>query len=931
MDMQEAVLELIRILFSRCAALFGKRRLDSELDEELRAHIDFAIEENVSRGMSAQQARTAALKEFGGMTQTKETYRQQRTLPLLEVFAQDIRYALRQLRKSPGFTLTAIITLALGIGANTAIFTLVQGILLRSLPVADPARLYRIGDKTDCCYYDSFQNDNGDFDLFSYDLYLHFKQSAPEFEQLAAVEAGEDGFNMRYGSSPAKPMRSEYVSGNYFSTLGVGAYLGRPLIESDDRPEATPVLVLSYQTWQADFAADPRIVGATVYLQEQPFIVAGIAPAGFFGDRIVTRPPDFWLPLSTDPLMEGANSSLVQNDEDWLYALGRVRPGVNINQLQTRLSFALRQWLFSRPAYTGNGGAALIPRQHVVLSPGGGGIQKLQQQTGKGLRLLMILSSVVLLIACANIANLLLARGTARRSEVAVRMALGAARRRLVRQILTESVLLSLIGGLAGLAVAYALSRMILALAFPQSLHMPIQAGPSLPVLGFAFLISLVTGVVFGIAPAWLSSHAQPAEALRGINRSTRDHSSLPQRSLVVLQVALSVVLLAGAFLVTKSLAKLEHQNFGIDTANRYILEFDPQGSGYTLDRLPTLYRQIEDRMSALPGMANVSIVRYIPLGGNMWGSKVIRQGYPVPGPKDSSFSVWDRASTHFLDSIGVPMVRGRNFNAQDTATSTPVVIVNQAFVRQYFPNQDPIGKRFGIGAPEDSGAFQIVGVFADFKMTDPRVEERPLFFRALSQQYNGYKDPAADAAEKASMYARFVILDFTQPQPDVETLLRRTMAGIDPGLTIDRFSSYDSEVAANFNQERLIARLTSLFGILALILASVGLYGVMSYFVARRTGEIGIRMALGATRSSVVSLVLRGAFTQILLGLALGIPAALLAGRAIAGLLYGVSGNDPLAFVGATLLLVVCAALAGFIPARRAASIDPMKALRTD
>jgi macrolide transport system ATP-binding/permease protein len=924
-------MDRIRMLLSRWASLFGRRRRDQDLDEELRIHLDFAVEELMKNGMNAQQARTAAHKEFGGMTQTRETYRLQRGLPSLEVLAQDLRYALRQLRKSPGFALTAIITLALGIGANTAIFTLVQGILLRSLPVTDPSRLYRIGDKIDCCYFDSFQNDDGDFDLFSYDLYLHFKQSAPEFEQLAAVQAGGDGFNMRYGAAPAKPMRSEYVSGNYFSTLGVGAYLGRPLIESDDRPGAAPVLVLSYQTWQAEFAADLRIVGSAVYLQGHPFTVAGIAPPGFFGDRVVTRPPDFWMPLSTDPIMEGANSSLMRNDEDWLYALGRVRPGVNMGALQTRLSVALRQWLFTRPAYTGNSGAALIPRQHVVLAPGGGGIQKLQQQTGKGLRLLMILSSVVLLVACANIANLLLARGTARRGEVAVRMALGAARRRLVRQILTESILLSFIGGFAGLAVAYALSHMILALAFPASPHMPVQANPSLPVLGFAFLVSLLTGIVFGTVPAWLSSHAQPADALRGANRSTRDSSSLPQRALVVLQVALSVVLLAGAFLMTKSLVKLEHQNFGIDTTNRYVLEFDPAGSGYALDRLPALYQQIEDRMSALPEMANVSLVRYIPLGGNMWGSKVTLQGHPAPGPNDKSFAVWDRASTHFLESIGVPIVRGRNFTAQDTATSTPVVIVNQAFVSEYFPNEDPIGKRFGTGSPEDSGAFQIAGVFADFRMTDPRVEPRPLFFRALSQQYNGYKDPAADAAEQASMFVRFIIVDFARPQANVETLLRRTMAGVDPGLTIDRFSSYDSDVAANFNQERLIARLTSLFGILALILASVGLYGVMSYFVARRTGEIGIRMALGATRSGVVSLVLRSALGQTVAGLALGIPAALFAGHLMTGLLYGVSGYDPFAFAGATLLLAACAAVAGLIPARRAATIDPMQALRTE
>ena len=924
-------MDRFRTLLSRCSAFFSTGKLDRDLDEEFSAHIDLAIEENLNRGMTAQQARTAALKEFGGLTQTKESYRRQRSLPWLEVFLQDIRYALRQLGRSPGFALTAIVTLALGIGANTAIFTLVEGILLRSLPVADPARLYRIGDRTDCCYFQSFQNDDGDFDLFSYDLYQHFRQSASEFEQLAAVQAGGGGFNVRFGSSPAKPMNSEYVSGNYFSTLGVGAYLGRPLIESDDKPGATPVVVLSYQTWQAEFAADPHLVGSTIFVEGHPFTVVGIAPPGFFGDRVVTRPPDFWMPLSADAVMEGANSSLVQSDEDWLYAIGRVRPGINLNALETKLSVLLRQWIMTRPAYTGHGGAALVPRQHVVLSPGGGGIQKLQHETGKGLRLLMILSSVVLLIACANIANLLLARGATRRAEVAVRMALGAARRRLVQQILTESLLLSLIGGVAGLGVAYMMSHMILALAFPRSPHLPVQASPSLPILGFTFLVSLITGVLFGTAPAWLSSHAEPGEALRGVNRSTRDSSSLPQRSLVVLQVALSVILLAGAFLMTKSLTRLEHQNFGFATANRYILEFDPGGSGYTLDRLPALYEQIEDRMSRLPGMASVSLVRYLPLGGNMWGANVILEGHPAPGPKDNSFAVWDRASTQFLDSIGVPIVRGRNFTSQDTATSTPAVIVNQAFVHEFFPNEDPIGRRFGTGGPEDSGAFQIVGVFADFKMTNPRVEERPLFFRALSQRYTGYKDPAADAAEQASMFVRFAILDFRRPETDVETLLRRTMAGIDPGLTIDRFASYDSEVAGNFNQERLIARLTSLFGILALLLASVGLYGVMSYFVARRTGEIGVRMALGATRSSVLHLVLRGALTQIVLGLSLGIPAALFAGHLMAGLLYGVSGIDPLALIGATLLLALSATVAGFIPARRAASIDPMHALRTE
>jgi predicted permease len=927
-------MDWIRTLASRCAALFHPRKLDDDLDAELSSHIDLAVEENLSRGMAAEEARTEALRSFGGVTQTRERYRVQRGLPFLEALVQDVRYALRQLRKSPGFTCTAVITLALGIGANTAIFTLVHAILLRSLPVTDPARLYRVGDGNTCCYWSAFESDNGDFDLFPYDLFLRLKQSAPEFEQLAAVQAGGSTFSVRSGSSPAKPLRAEYVSGNYFATLGVGAYAGRPLVDSDDKPGAAPAVVLSYQTWKADFGEEPGMVGSTIYVQTHPFTVTGIAPPGFYGDRVIARPPDFWVPLANEPMIEGAGTSLEpQGDEDtsWLYLLGRVGPETNIAALQTKLSGVLRQWMAPRPAFSAHGGAALIPRQHVVLTPGGGGIQKLQQYAGKGLRMLMMLSCVVLLIACANIANLLLARGTTRRAEVAVRMALGAARKRIIRQVVTESVLLGVIGGIAGLAVAYALSHMILALAFPDARNMPVQSSPSLAVLGFAFLVSLLTGAVFGAAPAWLSSQAKPAEALRGANRSVGDRSSLPQKSLVVLQVAMSVVLLAGALLMTQSLARLEHQNFGIATANRYVLEFDPQGAGYTVDRLPILYRQIEDRLSALPAAANVSLARYTPLGGNNWASCVIQQGHPAAGPNDKCYSTWDRVSPSFLDSIGVSIVSGRNFSAQDTQGSTPVVLVNQAFARSFFPNQNPIGKHFGMESPKNSGAFEIAGVFADFKMTDPRGEVFPLFLRPLSQQYLGYTDPEAISSEKSSMFVGSIIIQFTCPQQNAEAMVRRTLAGIDPNLTVFHFADYNSQVADNFNQDRLIARLTSLFAVLALALASVGLYGVMSYFVARRTGEIGIRMALGAARSSVVSMVLRGALWQIVIGLALGIPAALFAGHLMTSLLYGVSSHDPVAFLGAIFALGICATMAGFIPARRAASVDPMKALRTE
>jgi len=852
----------------------------------------------------------------------------------MSILWADIRYTLRQLRKSPGFTLTAVITLALGIGANTAIFTLVHGILLRSLPVANPAQLYRIGDNDDCCVEGGFPGDagdTGDYTIFSTDLYQYLRNATPEFEQLAAVQAGGGTWTVRRGSAPAKPLRAEFVSGNYFSTLSLGAYAGRVFADGDDMPSSAPAAVISYNAWQGEYAADPSIVGSTLFIQTKPFTVIGVAPPGFFGDRVSDNPPDFWLPVQTELYIRGDQSILHHPDSNWLYLLGRVHPGTNIGALQTKVSVTLRQWLMTRPMLTANGGAAIVPKMHVVLTPGGGGIQNMQQETGTGLKMLMILSSVVLLIACANIANLLMARSTARRGDVALRMALGAGRSRVTRQILTESVLLSSIGGLVGLVVAFAGSHMILALAFPDSKNLPIDAGPSLPVLGFAFLVSLVTGVLFGTGPAWLSSHAQPAEALRGANRSTRDRSSLPQKALVVFQAALSLVLVAGAILMTKSLANLEHQRFGVATANRYVVHFDPAGAGYTLDRLPGLYREIEDRFSALPGVTNVGMALYSPLEGDNWGDCVILQGHPAPRPGEHCGSSWDRVSAHFLEAIGVPMVRGRGFIAQDTASSPQVVLVNQAFVKHFFPNQDPIGQHFGIFDPKYSGSWEIVGVFADFKLNNPREEVHPVFLRPLSQHFTGFKEPMMVSGETQSMFINSMVLSFNTPQQNADALIRQAMAGIDPNLTVMDLRTLDAQVAGNFTEDRLVAQLSSLFGILSLILASVGLYGVMSYFVARRTSEIGIRMALGATRASVVAMVMRGVLWQVVIGLVLGIPAALYAGTLMKSLLYGVGHYDPWALAGAPLMLVLCATTAGFIPARRAASIEPVQALRTE
>jgi macrolide transport system ATP-binding/permease protein len=911
--------------------LFTRKQMEAELDKELRFHFESQVADKVRSGIPENEARRLTRIAFGGTEQIKEACRERRGTLWLESTVQDIRYGLRRLRKSPGFFSIVVLTLALGLGVNTSIFSMVKGILLSSLPVADPASLYRIGDQTHCCYYNGFESDDGDVDLFSYDLYLRFQQASAEFEQLAAVQAGNGGFSVRWGSAPARGMRTEYVSGNYFTMLGVNALAGRPLSPSDDKTGAAPVVVLSYSAWQSKFGSSPNVIGSTLHLNQQAFIVVGIAPSGFYGDRISPFPPDMWLPLASEPVMEGSNSSLLQPDTAWLYAIGRVRPGVNLGSLQSKLSIVVRQWMGTRSAFTARGGAAEIPKQHVVLSRAGGGIQKIQQQTGTGLRMLMFLSSVVLLIACANIANLMLARSMAQRQEIAVRIGLGATRGRIIRQIVTESLILSTIGGAVGLAVAFLGSRAMLALAFPLAPNMPVSARPSSIELAFAFGISILTGLLFAAAPAWVSSNAQPADAARTKNSTSRDHASIPQRLLLIFQVALSMVLLASAFLATRSLYNLEHQQIGVETADRYTVQIDLNGPGYTTDRLNAVYREIEDRFSAIPEVTRVSLARYLPLEGNEWGSCVIVQGHPAPGPKDKCFSDWDRVSAGFLDSVGVPVLRGRGFSRDDEGGALQVVMVNQAFVKRFFPNQDPIGQRFGVNGPEYSGAFQIVGVFADFKLGNARADVKPLFLRPLGQQYMGYKTPDLQAGETSSLYLNRMVLQFNREQKNLEQLVRSTLANIDPNIPLARVTAYPDVVAGNFNQDRLLARLTEAFGILALLLASVGLYGVMSYYAACRTTQIGVRMALGASRSMIASLMLRNALLQFLAGLAIGIPAALFASRMMKHLLYEISSNDPLAFVGATALLGLCVAVAALIPAVRAASTDPMRALRTE
>lgn len=512
-----------------------------------------------------------------------------------------------------------------------------------------------------------------------------------------------------------------------------------------------------------------------------------------------------------------------------------------------------------------------------------------------------------------------------------MRMALGATRSRLIRQLLTESVLLGCLGGLAGLAVAYAGTRTILALAFPGTAHTAIDSTPSLAVLGFAFLLSLITGMVFGIVPAWITSHGDPAEALRGGNRTSNDRSALPQRSLIIFQAALSLALLTGAGLLTRSLLNLEHQDFGLQTANRYVMHLNAQDAGYKPEDLEKLDQALQQQIEAIPGMQSAGLALFSPLDGNPWGFTVFFTGRPVDGYNSAPKALMNRVTPNFLAAVGQPVIRGRGFAASDTDTSPLVAVVSQAFAKKFFPGQDPIGLRFGSWGQEDAGAYEIVGVVADAKYATPRREARPMFFRPLSQWQHNLKGPTEVQIEALSHYVTAIVMNFAGTPQNLDAGVRRALASVDPNLAIIDLRSLDFQLAGNFNKERMIARLTTLFGVLSLLLASIGLYGITSYQVTQRTREIGLRIAFGAGRSRVVGLVMRGAFIQVALGLALGIPLVLVGARYVANQLYLVKSYDPMSLLVATGVLAGAAMIAGFIPARRAASIDPMRALRTE
>jgi len=836
---------------------------------------------------------------------------------------QDLRLALRRLRQQPGFTCVAVLTLAIGLGANTAVFTLVHALMLRSLPVERPGELYRLGDTTDCCVNSGLATS---YSLFSLRLFEHLKANAPEFTELAAFQANTASFGVRRtGEAVTSSLPGAFVTANYFAMFGVKPAAGRVLRADDDRPDAGPVAVMSHRTWTQQYGQDPSVIGGAFVVNGKPMTIVGVASPQFFGDTIRPDPAAIWIPMGQEPVIRGAASLVDRADQNWLYAIGRLRPGASSEQIGARVTTALQQWL-SVQSFVPDQARAELPRQHIVVAPAGGGVGLARAQYARSLNLLFAASAMVLLIGAANLANLLLAR--ADRGQAAIRAALGASSGRLIRQALTEGIVLAVIGGLAGVAVAAISTRALISVVFPLVAYVPVDATPSPSVWLFALALAVATGALFTAAPAWAMSRTAPLEALAGVGRGGHQRSFVPRGSLLIVQVALSLVLLSSAGLLAASLTNLEQQPLGFTPADRVVVRIDPPAIAGEIDRLASLFARFEESLRRVPGVERVGYAMYSPMEGNNWSSGISIAGR-TSDPNRPDSSSWNRVSAGYFETVGTRVLRGRPIEERDTPAGKRVAVVNASFVRRFFEQVDPIGQTFGFGDSSHNADFEIVGVVEDVKYTGATERDvRPMLFLPAFQTVE-YSDPTARTVQARSTLLRAIVLQVAPTAKNVEAGIREAIAGVDPNVNVIRVLPMALQVSGNFRLERLMARLTSVYGVLALALASLGLYGVTAYGVSQRTREIGVRMALGADRSRIIRTCVQGPLVQTGAGLVIGLLAALFVGRAIRAQLYGVGGLDPAIFGVAMLALVVSAIAAAALPARRAASVNPAAALR--
>jgi predicted permease len=836
----------------------------------------------------------------------------------MDSILKDVRYAVRGLWKRPGFALVAVITLALGIGANTAIFTLVNAVILKPLPVKNPEELVLFNDSAS----EGTQTGDpstGQWQLFSYSAYRYFRDNNQSFQQLSAFRSGEDRLSVRkphlQPGQSALRASGHLVSGNYFALFGVGALHGRILTNEDDAIGARPTVVMSFGCWEQQWNKDPQVIGKDVILNGTAFTIVGVMPREFFGVR-VRRSPDYWMPLAFQPQIGLQNSYLEDETVYWLNIIGRLKPGTGIEQAQKTVNLGLQQFLTSQAGteLTDERRRA-IQNSQIRLAPGGRGLSGLRFFYSEALKMLMVMVVLVLLIACANVGNLLLSRGAAREPEIALRQALGASRVRLIRQLLTESILLSLLGGAFGVLLAqWAVSVLVTLLARTS----PLDVTPDFAVLGFTVGISLASGLLFGIAPAIRATGTGLTLALKekgAMRRRGRFRLGLGS-ALVVSQVALSLVLLVGAGLFARSLLKLQKVDLGFDRDNVLLFSVDSRLAGYKPPQLSPLYRQIYDRLNALPNVRAATLATYSPMSGTARTSSVtVRGRTSSPG---ENLSVSDiLVGPSYAETLSLPILLGRSIGLQDTPASNKVAVINHAFAQYFYSDQNPIGRRITFEEDSDKNDVEIVGVIADVKYRNARSEAERSVYRPILQM------------QDQSAFTN-VIQVRTEGDPlSIAPAVRAAIAQVDDKLTIGGLTSLRLQTDESLRQEKLTAQLVSFFSLLALLLAAVGLYGVMAHAVVRRTNEIGIRMALGAERSNIIWMVLRDSLILVVLGILIGVPTALGAAKLISSQLFGLTGSDPLTLITAIAVLSIVAALAGYLPARKASRVDPLVALR--
>jgi predicted permease len=901
-------MKMLRIIRNRIRSLWQRHEVKREIDEELRFHLEQRTAENLAAGLSPEDAAREARKRFGNLQSVREECREARGAGFGEGTGKDVRFALRQLLKSPGFTAVAVISLALGIGANTAIFSGLNAVLLRSLPVGHPEELRLVNWIGRNPRYSDYTGP-GTTQLpggstvgtsFSHPAYCILRDGSSGFSDIFAFAT--KGITV-VGHGEPRFTEALLVSGNYFSGYGAHPFIGRPILPEDERPGAPPVAVLTYQWWERQCGSDPNVVGQPVTINQNTATVIGVLPRSYVGplpgDEAVV-----YLPLTAQSQLWPAQP--LGLDRWSLQIMGRLAPGANEAQAQAGLSVLFQQAL--------NQSKTRMEQAGIVLEDGSRGQLILRRQLAKPFFVLMAAAGIVLLIACANLAGLLLARGAARQHEMAVRAALGAGRWQLIRQSLVESTLLSLLGAGLGLLVAAWSKPVLLGFLAEHSRDEPrfnLQADAR--VLAFTLLVSVLTVLVFGMLPAIRAAQADPAKALK--HRSATGASRLTLgRGLVAAQVGLSVLLVVGAGLMIRTFANLARVAPGFDAENVLLFRVRPADAGYRSEQYSEVYDRIKAAVAAIPGVRQVSYSAFALVSGSSSSDDI-----EFPGREDEAGrkrnTEYLKVGDDFFRTMNVPLLAGRDFNAADAAASPSVVIVNQTFARRYFADEDPVGKtfRFHDGTAH---SVEIIGVVRDAKYNRVRAEAAPLIY--VSQRQS--------ATRAASFAVRSVL-----PQGTLLPAIRQAVTGIDPHLPLFSIGTQEAVLERSTAPDRLFALLGGALAVLALLLSCIGLYGLMAYNVARRTGEIGIRMALGATRRDIAGAILREALWLVLAGLGVGVPVAFALARLIQSQLYGVAPVDPVTFVGGGVLLVVVALLSAWIPARRAAKIDPMEALRCE